>query len=57
MNKSLVIIVFMFDWCCVCGLTPKQSCCNELPPDFRRVQPPPGYPSMDHNHCPAFMTG
>jgi len=55
MNKSLVIVVFVFICYCVCDFTPKRSCCNEPPPDFRLVQPPPGYPNMDYSHCPAVM--
>jgi len=57
MKKQFIVIAFVFIWCCNCDFMRTQSCCDEPPPDFRLLQPPPGFPAMDHNHCPAFVTG
>jgi len=57
MYELFIIIVFLLNWCCMCDFTPNRTCCDEPPPDFRLVQPPPGLRRLDHTHCPAFTAG
>jgi len=45
MIKLFVVILFALSCCCICDFMPNQTCC-EPPPDFRLVQPPPGFPGV-----------